>query len=195
MKYVLSVGIKLFVLTLILNIGFDIINFNDMAASLDAKNKILNDPSYGTWDGMKMAQAWHEAESINIVKLVELIIQAIILLGLALTLPQTCAGIISGASIEGGNPLRAMAGATAGAAFTIGTGAAGGAINAGRAYQAAGAEGVKGFWNKANRASEIYSQAKLDQNPSSMENQLKSHANRARAERASGMSGGNTTES
>lgn len=69
---------------------------------------------------------------IRFVDLFYVIGQAIILLALSKTLPETCSGIISGSAIGGGNPLVSMgkmAGAMAMGAVTAGAGYAAGAAS------------------------------------------------------------------
>ena len=91
MRYILSIAIKLFVLQLIINIGFSILSLADI--------KALQGQSI---------------QNITLHQLLVVVLQGIILLALSMSLPQTCAGIISGASIDGGNPLRMIGGAVAG---------------------------------------------------------------------------------
>jgi len=172
MKYILSVGIKLFVLTLILNIGFSILQLNDLAIKAGATTTL---------------------KGVKILDLVLLIFQGVILVGLAKTLPDTCAGLLSGASIGGGNPLQAMGKAVGSAALGAATGGAGMALkgvanvatNAGRAFSAAGADGTKGL-ARIKQAAKDFGGAAVgsigaslrnighSDKPSSMSNQLRS---------------------
>jgi P-type conjugative transfer protein TrbL len=125
-KYIFGLALKLFVLTLILNIGFDLLNLSDPSGGLEGQS----------------------IQNISVVALVEIILQAVILLALAKTLPGTVANILSGTFTEGGNPLAGAAGAAAGAAigFVAGTFKAGGAANnARKAWRAAGMTGAKGI--------------------------------------------------
>jgi type IV secretion system protein TrbL len=175
MKYILSVGIKLFVLTLILTIGFEIIQFKHMAEGLGATKTIKN---------------------ITVIDMMSLIIQGIMLLGLSMTIPRASAGLLSGASIDSGNPLKSMGGAALGSALTFATGnpsvalalrggakAAGSAANNARlAYKAAGADGATG-WSRVKQARQDYSEAKSN-NPANMSNQLASLANARKGSRS-----------
>jgi P-type conjugative transfer protein TrbL len=149
-KYIFGLALKLFVLTLLLNIGFDLLNLSDPAGGLSGQS----------------------IENISVVALVEIILQAVILLALAKTLPGTVAGILTGASTEGGNPLAATASAAAGAAigFIAGTAKAGGTLNnARKAYKAAGMTGAKGL-GRVKEAIRQYDAAR----PSSVRSQLNS---------------------
>ena len=177
MRYVLAVAIKLFVLQLIVNIGMSLISLADI----------------GTASG---------AGSISTVKFVDLfyiIGKGVILLALAKTLPETCAGIVNGSAIGGGNPLVSM-GKTAGT-MALGAASAGAGYAAGMASalnnahtvaQGEGASGVVGtaggmaraMWNARSDAKAGQDQKELDQNPGSIRNQLKSAANAAKAKMA-----------
>lgn len=94
MKYIISVALKLFVLQLVVNIGFTLLTM----ASIEQ----------ATAGGVKV---------IQYQQLFVIVGQGIILLALAMSLPQTCAGILSGATIGGGNPLMSAVRATGGAAM------------------------------------------------------------------------------
>jgi len=168
MKYVLSLGIKIFVLTLILNIGFSILQLKNLASQVGATTTI---------------------KGVKVLDLLMLLFQGIILLGLAKSLPQTCAGLLSGASIGGGNPLQGMAKAVGAAAVGAATGGAGlavkSAINAGSAYMAAGADGTKGLARVKQAAkdfggaavSSIAAKITNSGSPTSMSSQLRSLQN------------------
>jgi len=177
MRYVLAVAVKLFVLQLIVNIGLSLISLSDLATASGAG-------------------------SISTVKFVDLfyiIGKGVILLALAKTLPDTCAGIINGSAIGGGNPLASMgrtAGTMALGAVSAGAGYAAGAAsalnNAHTVAQGEGATGVVGtaggmaraMWNARGDAKAGQAQKELDQNPGSIRNQLKSAANAAKAKMA-----------
>ena len=178
MRYVLAVAIKLFVLQLIVNIGMALISLADI----------------GTASG---------SGSISTIKFVDLfyiIGKGVILLALAKTLPETCAGIVNGSAIGGGNPLVSM-GRTAGA-FALGAAAGGIGFPAtaasvlNNAHTVArdqgAATGVLGTMRGMGRAMlDARSDAKagqaqkdLDQNPGSIRNQLKSAGNAVKARKA-----------
>jgi type IV secretion system protein TrbL len=166
MKYVLSVGIKLFALTLILNIGFSILTLQDDATIMGATKTL---------------------KGLNITNLVELILQGIVLLGLAQSLPTQVANLVYDGRIEGGNPLGAMAGAVGGYALGKATGGVGaamtGAKNVGLAVGTSLAEGggKRNFWGHAARAAEIYKQARLEGGPPTTTKQLESMLNAAKS--------------
>ena len=177
MRYILSVALKLFVLQLIVNIGFAIISLTDLDATVGTTVK-----------------------SIKFVDLFFLIGKSVILLALAKVLPDTCAGMLSGAATGGGNPLANMA-KTAGVmtvgAVSGGAGAAIGAMgavnNAHTVATKAGADdGAKGFketvgamiksgFQARSSAKAADAQKKLESNPGSVTNQLRSAANAAKA--------------
>ena len=176
MRYVLAVAVKLFVLQLIVNIGLSLISLSDLATASGAG-------------------------SISTVKFVDLfyiIGKGVILLALAKTLPDTCAGIINGSAIGGGNPLVSM-GRTAGmmalGAASAGAGYAAGAASAlNNAHTVAKGEGATGItgtaggmaramWNARGDAKAGQAQKELDQNPGSIRNQLRSAANAVKAQR------------
>ncbi|MDL2226463.1 P-type conjugative transfer protein TrbL [Deltaproteobacteria bacterium OttesenSCG-928-M10] len=175
MRYVFAVAVKLFVLQLIVNIGFAIISLSDLDAMVGSTIK-----------------------SIKFVDLFFLIGKAIILLALAKSLPETCAGIINGSAIGGGNPLASMA-KTAGV-MAVGAASAGAGYMAGAASSLKNArsiakdEGAEGFgqvsrgmaraaWNARRDAKAATEQKKLNETPGSIRNQLASQANAARANR------------
>lgn len=162
MRYILSVGIKLFVMQLILNIGFSILSLSDIQALQGQSIK-----------------------NIDLFSLVGIIVQAIILLGLAQTLPQTCAGIISGASIDAGNPLRMIGGAVATKGMSAvtqgGTSIVQKAQNIRAANQIASQEGVRGFGNRVQHIRQSLQNANMAANSSSVQNQLKSQLNAGKA--------------
>ena len=177
MRYVLAVAIKLFVLQLIVNIGMALISLADI----------------GTASG---------AGDISTVKFVDLfyiIGKGFILLALAKTLPETCAGIVNGSAIGGGNPLVSVgkaAGTMALSAASVGAGYAVGAASAlNNAHTLAKGEGATGItgtaggmaramWNARGDAKAGHAQKELDQNPGSIRNQLRSAANAVKAKKA-----------
>lgn len=179
MRYVLSVGIKLFVLQLIVNIGLTIIS-----------------PEYIT-------DAVGTSTKVDFGKLFMLIAQALILLCVAKVLPETVSGIITGSHISGGNPLAsttkgmAMMGgaavATAGGyAMGAAKGTAGAASNLGRAAQlarASGATGIggtlRGMGQQLRSASAESKMMKAQQNPT-ITNIMKSRLAQARAMKSDG---------
>jgi type IV secretion system protein TrbL len=176
MRYVLAVAVKLFILQLIVNIGFAIISLTDLDGTVGST---LN--------------------TIKFVDLFFLIGKAIILLALAKTLPDTCAGIINGSAIGGGNPLAQMAqtaGTVALAAVTSGAAAAYGAAQGTKAaYTISKEEGAVGFGETlggmARAARGAWADAKagkvqkdLETDPGSVKNQLISTANAAVARRS-----------
>lgn len=174
MRYVLSVGIKLFVLQLIINIGLTIISPDYITATV------------GT------------SSDIDFGKLFMLIAQALILLCVAKVLPETVSGIISGSHISGGNPLAAtsrgiavMGGAAIGTAAGHAAGAVGGTAgavrNLGRAAELARASGATGFFGtlqgmgqQLRSASAESKMMKAQQNPT-VTNIMKSRIAQARA--------------
>ncbi|MDR2724833.1 MAG: P-type conjugative transfer protein TrbL [Candidatus Adiutrix sp.] len=175
MRYVLAVALKLFILQLIVNIGFAIISLTDLDSTVGST---LN--------------------SIKFVDLFFLIGKAIILLALAKTLPDTCAGIINGSAIGGGNPLSQMAhtaGTMAVAAVASGAGAAYGAAKGAKAaYTISKEEGAVGvgetLGGMARAARNAWTDARagqaqkaLESDPGSMKNQLISTANASVARR------------
>ena len=113
MRYVLAVAFKLFVLQIIVNIGFAIISLTDLDATVGST---LN--------------------SIKFVDLFFLIGKAIILLALAKTLPETCAGLINGSAMGGGNPLSQMAHTSGSMTVAAVMGGAGAAYEAARGAKA-----------------------------------------------------------
>lgn len=173
MRYILAVAFKLFVLQLIVNIGFAIISLTDLDATVGSTVK-----------------------SIKFVDLFYLIGKAIILLALAKSLPETCAGIINGSAISGGNPIAAMArsaGLMAVGAVSGGVGYAVGAAQAtNAAHTVAKENGATGFggtlggmaraaWNARNDAKAGQAEKNLNSDPGSIKNQLVSAANLAKA--------------
>jgi type IV secretion system protein TrbL len=167
MRYVLSVALKLFVLQLVVNIGFAMLSLSDLDASIGS-----------TLDTVKFSDLFF------------LIGKALILLALAKVLPDTCAGIISGSSIGGGNPLVGLAkGAAAIAAGAVSGGAAmGGMVAASHAIAkadpSAGGLGAKTFGETlggmATTMWNAHQQSSIAQKPNTMLNQLKSQANAAK---------------
>jgi len=171
MRYILAVALKLFILQLIVNIGFTIISLNDLDAT-----------------------AGRTIDSIKFVDLFFLIGKAVILLALAKSLPETCAGIINGSAIGGGNPLASMAQAVGGAAVAAvssGAGAVYGAVQGGRAAYTIAKEGgatgivetaagmARATWNAWGDARASKEQKNLERDPGSIKNQLISKANAA----------------
>lgn len=191
MRYILAVAFKLFVLQLIVNIGFAIISLTDLDASVGSTVK-----------------------SIKFVDLFYLIGKSVILLALAKSLPDTCAGIINGSAIGGGNPLAsmartagAMAGATAVGAISGGAGYMAGAARSLKAAHTLAKEDeeVSGFRQTAARMRQGISEARedakaakeqknLESHPESVHNQLVSQINSARAERLLDNQGDNAGE-
>jgi type IV secretory pathway TrbL component len=176
MRYVLSVAVKLFVMQLVVNIGFAMLSLNDLDASIGS-----------TLDAVKFSDLFF------------LIGKALILLALAKVLPDTCAGIISGSSIGGGNPLIAAGrSAAAVAAGAVSGGAAAAAMTAAshtiaKGDPAAGGQGAKGFMETAGAMAKnmwgARQESSIAKNPNSMANQLKSQANAVKA-LSSGSGGG-----
>jgi len=171
MRYILAVALKLFILQLIVNIGFTIISLNDLDAT-----------------------AGRTIDSIKFVDLFFLIGKAVILLALAKSLPETCAGIINGSAIGGGNPLASMAQAVGGAAVALVSSGASAAYGATQGFKAANTiakeEGARGFgetvagmaratWNAWGDARASKEQKNLERDPGSIKNQLISKANAA----------------
>lgn len=162
MRYILSVAVKLFVLQLICNIGFSIITLATIQQA--------------TAGGVKV---------IQIQELFIIVGQAIILLALAKSLPDTCAGILSGSHIGGGNPLASMGRAAGGVAMGMATAGAGYAIGAAKgaaalksSYKTAGAinegQGKSGFANRVKTMAAGKSQGNMEKNKHTMTNTLKS---------------------
>lgn len=155
MRYILSVAVKLFVLQLIVNIGFTILTLDSIQGATGGNIK-----------------------TIQYQQLFLIVGQAIILFALAQSLPSTCAGLLSGAAIGGGNPLamavRSVGGMAAGAA----TAGAGMAMGAATAWHQAGrlneASGQSGFINRARNILGARSEAKMEKNPHTITNTLKS---------------------
>lgn len=176
MRYILSVAIKLFVLQLICNIGFTII----------------------TMATIKKATAGG-VSTIQFQELFIIVGQAIILLALAKSLPDTCAGILSGSSIGGGNPLASMGRAAGGMAMGMASAGAGYALGAAKnaaalksSWGTAGAinegQGKSGFVSRAKTMAAGKSQGNMEKNRTTMTNTLKSQlagqqAMQAKAER------------
>lgn len=162
MRYILSVGVKLFVLQLVINIGFSILSLSSIEAL----------------QGQSIS-------NISLYDLVAIVVQGAILLGLAMTLPSTCAGIISGSSVDAGNPLRMVSGAVAGKGLAMlgnaGKSLASGAQNLKMANQIAKQEGVKGFGNRATHMYQTLRNANMAANPGLVQNQLKSQLNAGKA--------------
>ena len=162
MRYILSVGVKLFVLQLVINIGFSILSLSNIEAL----------------QGQSIS-------NISLYELVAIVVQGAILLGLSMTLPSTCAGIISGSSVDAGNPLRMLGGAVAGKGMAMlgsaGKSMAGGIQNVRTASQIASQEGVKGFGNRLQHMRQTLQIANMAANPSSVQNQLKSQLNAGKA--------------
>ncbi len=185
MRYVLSVAVKLFVLQLIVNIGFAIISMKGIDAG----------------EGAKIAD-------VNFENLFYLIGQAVMLFALAKTLPDSCAGMLSGAAIGGGNPLGGMAmsaatmvggmagGVAAGAAMKAGAAGMSMASTAKGAYEAAREKGASGIGGTLGAMKESFSEARgaakdarkeakdlqAANTPGSIRSQLRSQANAARAQ-------------
>lgn len=168
MRYILAVAVKLFVLQLIVNIGFAIISLTDLDATVGST-----------------------LDSIKFTDLFFLIGKAIILLALAKSLPDTCSGIINGSAVGGGNPMASMArtaGVMAAGAVTAGAGYAVGALRAANAaHTIAKSEGATSVVDTASRMVQAGVQAfkdaragaaekALQQEPGSMKNQLVSGA-------------------
>ncbi len=181
MRYVLSIGLKVFVIQLIFNLGL---------AMLDgAINSVLGVMVDG-------------AEAIRWGDLLWLTLQMAVLIVLAMVLPDKCAGLVNGSSIGGGNPLASAAmsvGSLAvGAASSAATGglslAASGAGAVRDAYTVAkgqGAGGVggmaagmaKAMWDARGEARQAGEQQQLQSHPGSMTKQLRSQANAIKAAR------------
>ena len=162
MRYILSVAIKLFVLQLIINIGFSILSLADIKALQGQSIK-----------------------NISLYELLVVVLQGIILLALSGNLPQTCAGIISGASVDGGNPLRMLGGAVAGKGLAM-VGNAGKSImsnaqNVRTASKIATQQGVSGVGNRLRHMGQSIRQANMAAAPNSIRNQLKSQLNAGKA--------------
>lgn len=104
--------------------------------------------------------------------------QAIILFALAQSLPSTCAGLLSGAAIGGGNPLASAARSFGGMAAATASAGAGMAVGAATAWSQAGklnaASGQSGFLNRARNIMGARSEAKMEKNPHTITNTLKS---------------------
>ena len=181
MRYVFAVAVKLFVLQLIVNIGFAIISLTDLDASVGST-----------------------LDSIKFVDLFFLIGKSIILLALAKSLPETCAGIINGSAISGGNPLTSMArtaGVMVAGAAVAGAGYASGAASSvknahtiAKDEQKSNAEMglkpgstlggmVRAGWNARGDAKAAQEQKRISDNQGSIRNQLASKANAIKAER------------
>lgn len=171
MRYVLSVGVKLFVLQLIVNIGFTILTLEVAAGATGGKT----------------------IKDVDFFSMFLLIGQCIILLALAKSLPETVSGILSGSHISNGNPLASTARSLARNAVKavgVGVGVGAGAAAAGKVLKAAGssdiakAAGVTGFKGRvglmAKNIMNARSQANIAKNPNSMTSILKSQANMAR---------------
>jgi type IV secretion system protein TrbL len=168
MRYVLSVAVKLFVMQLVVNIGFAMLSLSDLDASIGS-----------TLDAVKFSDLFF------------LIGKALILLALAKVLPDTCAGIINGSAISGGNPLVAAgrsaaavaAGAASGGAAAVAMTAAAHTIAKGD--PAAGGQGAKGFAETAGAMAKTMwgarEQSSIAKNPNGMASQLKSQANAVKA--------------
>lgn len=158
-KYIFSVAIKLFVFQLICNIGFSILSLNTKITGMQGQS----------------------IENIDIASLVIIIIQAGILLALASQLPQTCAGLISGSSADGGNPIANMGKMAAGAAAGAVSGGFSSASNFGKAMTVAKQQGASNFFERVAGARAIYSNANMQANPNSMSHILKSQVNAGKA--------------
>lgn len=162
MKYILSVAIKLFVFQLILNIGFSILSLSDIE-SLQGQS----------------------IKNIDLYSLIIIIVQSAILLGLASTLPQTCAGILNGASVDGGNPLRMAAGAVATQGLAMAAKAGQSAVstmqNLRTANQIATAQGVSGIGGRIQSIRQTMQSAGMAANPTSVKTQLSSQLNATKA--------------
>lgn len=166
MRYILSVAFKLFVLQLIVSIGFTIITMASITQY--------------TSEGAKM---------IGFQDLFMILGQAIILLALAKSLPDTCAGILSGSSINGGNTLMGVSKMAGGMALGVATAGAGAAMAAGLSLKSAASitsgQGLSGFHRAGAMAKTVMnarSQVKMNKSPT-MTNVLKSQANAAKAQR------------
>lgn len=167
MRYIFSVAIKLFVLQLIINIGFTILSLETV---LDATKGA----------GIK---------NVSFEAMFFLVGQCILLLALAKSLPETVGGIISGSNVGGGNPLMSAAKSAAGVAVGAGLGA----VAAGKAMKAAGsselskAAGATGFKGRVGSMAKNLmsgrSESNMAKNPNSATNILKSRANTARTTR------------
>lgn len=171
MRYVLSVAVKLFVLQLIINIGFTILTLD----------KVSNTGTLA---------------DVNYQNMFFLIAQCILLLALAKSLPETVGGIISGSHIGGGNPLMSAAKAVGGAGMKAAGAVAGagvGAVAAAKVMKAAGsgelakAAGATGFKARAGLMAKNLMSARgesnMRNNPNSATSILKSRANTARTTR------------
>lgn len=167
MRYILSVAFKLFVLQLIVSIGFTIITMASITQYASEGAKI-----------------------IGFQDLFMILGQAIILLALAKSLPDTCAGILSGSAVNGGNPLMSVAKAAGGLALGAATAGAGSAVAAGLSLKSAAAitsgQGLSGFQRMGAMAKTVMNartQAQMSKSPS-ITNVLRSQANAVRAQRA-----------
>lgn len=159
MKYILSVAVKLFVFQLICNIGFSILSLTTDINGLFGQS----------------------IKNIKLEDLMMIIVQAGLLLGLAWSLPQTCAGLVSGASIDGGNPLRMAAGMVTNQAMNLVKSGAQTAGNMRMASKIATESGVKGLGSRARHMRQSLQQAKLSANPTSIQSQLTSRFNSVRS--------------
>lgn len=162
MRYILSIAVKLFVLQLVINIGFSILSLADL-----------------------QALQGQSIQNISLYELLVVILQGIILMALAMSLPQTCAGIISGASIDGGNPLRMLGGAVAGKGLSMLGNASKSLMNNVQNVRMAGKvatqQGVKGLGNRLKHMGQSISQARMAAQPGSVQNQLRSQINAGKA--------------
>lgn len=159
MKYVLSVGIKLFVFQLVCNIGFSILSLSSGIEGL----------------------AGTSIKNIDLFSLMTIVVQGAILLGLAWTLPQTCAGMLSGANIDSGNPLRLAAGMVAGQTINMVKSGAQSVNNIRTASKIATQEGAKGLGGRLRHMGQTMREAKMAANPTSVQNQLTSKLNSSKA--------------
>jgi len=175
MKYVLSIAVKLFIFQLICTIGFSILSLTTDINGLFGQS----------------------ISNIKLGTLMEIVVQGALLLGVAWTLPQVCAGLISGASIDGGNPLRMMGGAVVSKGMSMvanaGKSAAQTTGNMRTASKIASASGVGGgLRNLRSRASHMRQSMKaadMGANPNSIKSQLGSQLNMARAARDASKTG------
>jgi len=162
MRYILSVAIKLFILQLIINIGFSILSLADI-----------------------QALQGQSIQNISLYQLLVVVLQGIILLALAMSLPQTCAGIISGSNVDGGNPLRMIGGAVAGKGLTMVGNASKSLMNnvqnVRTASKIATQQGVSGVGNRLRHMGQSIRQAGMAANPNSIQTQLKSQLNTGKA--------------
>ncbi|MDR1310043.1 MAG: P-type conjugative transfer protein TrbL [Deltaproteobacteria bacterium] len=163
MKYIFSVGLKLFIMQVILDLGLK---------SLQSADRVQYFTNHGIVNG----------------DLVVLIAQSALLLLLSWVLPNTIAGVLQGAQVSGGNPIGNMAMAAGreavGGIASAARGGSRGALSAASdnvtAFKTAGLQGTTGLERfRQARANIAEAKSQAGMNPNTVSGQLRAQYSKA----------------